>query len=235
MNFKKIFSILLVLSLVLSLGMLITSCGDDASCTDHVDNNSDGKCDTCEADVGGNAGDGKTEYSVIVMDVNNRAIPGVVLTLTTRNYTSEQITTNSEGKATASLKAVGYVKANIISVPEGYIVSTTEMQFEDGKNTLTVSLALDTRVAHTITLVDNNGNALSGVLVQICEGGVCQTPVATDANGKAVIRFNPSGEELKARVLSVPTGYEYPSDVDSEGYIHVSAGTTAITLTLIAQ
>ena len=235
MNFKKIFSILLVLSLVLSLGMLITSCGGDDSCTDHVDNDSNGKCDTCGTDVGGNGDDGKTEYSVIVMDANNQAIPGVVLTLSTRNYTSAQITTNSEGKATASLKAVGYVKANIVSVPEGYLVSTTEMQFEDDKTTLVISLAADTRVAHTITLVDNNGNAISGVLVQICEGGVCQTPVTTDANGKAVIRFNPSGEELKARVLSVPTGYVRPDDVDADGYIHVSAGTTAITLTLIAQ
>ena len=235
MNFKKIFSVLLVLSLVLSLGMLITSCGGDDSCTDHVDNDSNGKCDTCGADVGGDANDDKTEYSVIVMDVNNRAIPDVVLTLSTRNYTSSQITTNSDGKATASLKAVGYVKANIISVPEGYLVSTTEMQFEDDKTTLVISLAADTRVAHTITLVDNNGNAISGVLVQICEGGVCQTPVTTDANGKAVIRFNPSGEELKARVLNLPTGYERPGDVDDEGYIHVSAGTTEITLTLIAQ
>ena len=120
MNFKKILSIFLALTLVFTFGTLLTSCGGDTECTEHADNDTDGKCDTC-----------------------------------------------------------------------GATVET--------------------------------------------EGGVCQTPVATDANGKAVIRFIPSGEELKARVLSVPDGYAYPDDVDAEGYIHVAAGTTEITLTLVAQ
>ena len=235
MNFKKILSIFLALTLVFTFGTLLTSCGD-TECTEHADNNADGKCDTCGAAVENEGGDdGKSAYTVTVKDANNQPIQGAVLTLTTRNYTSEQITTDAEGKATASLKAIGYVKASVISVPDGYVLPTAAVEFDEGKTELTISVALDTRIAHTITLTDSNGNALSGVLVQICEGGVCQTPVATDKDGKAVIRFIPSGEELKARVLSVPTGYAYPDGVDSEGYIHVAAGTTEITLTLVAE
>lgn len=236
MNFKKILSLFLAFALTLSLGISLASCGGDPECTEHADNDTDGKCDTCGAAVEDEGGDdGKTAYTVTVKDANNQAVAGATLTLITRNYTSEQLTTDAEGKATASLKAIGYVKAKLISVPEGYIISESEVEFEDGKTELTVSVGLDTRIAHTITLTDGEGNAISGVLVQICEGGVCQTPVATDENGKAVIRFNPSGEELKARVLSVPTGYAYPDGVDADGYIHVAAGTTEITLTLIAQ
>ena len=236
MNFKKFLSIFLALTLVFTFGTILTSCGGDTECTDHVDNNTDGKCDTCGAEVETEGGDdGKSAYTVTVKDANNAPIAGAVVTIATRNYTSEQITTDADGKATASLKAVGYVKAKVISVPDGYVLPTAEVEFADNKTELTISVALDTRIAHTITLTDNAGNALSGVLVQICEGGVCQTPVATDANGKAVIRFVPSGAELKARVLSLPTGYAYPDGVDAEGYIHVAAGTTEITLTLVAQ
>ncbi len=235
MNFKKILSLVLALSMVLSLGLILASCGGDTECTEHTDANSDGKCDTCGAAVETEGGDDKTAYTVILKDANNQPVAGATLTLATRGFTSETLTTDAEGKATASLKAVGYVKAKVLTVPDGYIRPTDEVQFDDNKTELTISVALDTRVAHTITLVDGEGNAISGVLVQICEGGVCQTPVTTDKDGKAVIRFNPSGEELKARVLSVPTGYAYPDGVDSEGYIHVAAGTTEITLTLIAQ
>ena len=236
MKFKKILSLVLAICMILTLGLIVTSCGDDAECTEHADADNDGKCDTCGTEVKTPGDDDeKTAYTVTVKDSNNKAVVGATLTLATRNYTSDVLTTDANGKATASLKAIGYVKAKLISVPDGYVLNTDEVQFDDNKTELTVSVALDTRIAHTITLVDGDGNAISGVLVQICEGGVCQTPVATDADGKAVIRFNPSGEELKARVLNVPTGYARPEGVDSEGYIHVAAGTTEITLTLIAQ
>ena len=216
-NFKKITSFILVLCMVLALGVFVTSCGGN-ECTEHKDADTDGKCDACgaEVEIPDDGDDEKTAYTVTLKDANNRPVAGAVVTLTTRNYTSEQLTTDADGKATASLKAVGYVKATVVSVPDGYIRPTGDVQFDDNKTELT-------------------GHAISGVLVQICEGGVCQTPVATDADGKAVIRFNPSGEELKARVLNVPTGYTRPEGVGSEGYIHVAAGTTEITLTLIAQ
>ena len=236
MNFKKILSVFLALTLVFALGTVLASCGDDAECTEHVDNNTDGKCDTCGAAVENNGGDdGKTAYTVTVKDVNNAPVAGAVVTISTRNYTSEQITTGADGKATASLKAVGYVKAKVVSVPDGYVLPTAEVEFDDDKAELAISIALDTRIAHTITLTDSEGNAISDVYVQICEGETCHTPVKTDANGKAVIRFDPTGKELKAKVTVLPAGYTYPADADSKGYIHVSAGTTEITLTLIAQ
>ncbi len=235
MNFKKILSLVLALSMVLSLGLILASCGGDTECTEHTDANSDGKCDTCGAAVETEGGDDKTAYTVILKDANNQPVAGATLTLATRGFTSETLTTDAEGKATASLKAVGYVKAKVLTVPDGYVLPTAAVEFDEGSTELTISVALDTRIAHTITLVDSEGNAISDVYVQICEGETCHTPVKTDANGKAVIRFDPTGKELKAKVTVLPAGYTYPADADSEGYIHVSAGTTEITLTLIAQ
>ena len=70
MNFKKILSVFLALALVFALGTVLASCGGDAECTEHVDNNTDGKCDTCGAAVENNGGDdGKTAYTVTVKDV----------------------------------------------------------------------------------------------------------------------------------------------------------------------
>lgn len=235
MNFKKILSLVLALSMVLALGLILASCGGNTECTEHTDANTDGKCDTCGAEVETPGGEDKTAYTVTLKDANNQPVAGATLTLATRGFTSETLTTDADGKATASFKAVGYVKAKILTVPDGYVRPTDEVQFDDGKTELTISVALDTRIAHTITLTDSNGNALSDVYVQICEGETCHTPVKTDANGKAVIRFDPTGEELKAKVTVLPAGYTYPADADSKGYIHVAAGTTEITLTLIAQ
>jgi hypothetical protein len=235
MNFKKILSLVLALSMVLALGLILASCGGNTECTEHTDANTDGKCDTCGAEVEIPGGDDKTAYTVTLKDANNQPVAGATLTLATRGFTSETLTTDAEGKATASLKVIGYVKASVISVPEGYVLPTAAVEFDEGKTELTISVALDTRIAHTITLVDSEGNAISDVYVQICEGETCHTPVKTDANGKAVIRFDPTGKELKAKVTVLPAGYTYPADADSEGYIHVAAGTTEITLTLIAQ
>ena len=44
---------ILILFLVLTLGLALVACGGgDDPCTEHVDANSDGKCDVCEYNVG---------------------------------------------------------------------------------------------------------------------------------------------------------------------------------------
>jgi hypothetical protein len=71
---KRIILLILAFALVFSLA----SCGGDTECTEHTDANTDGKCDTCGAEVeipGGDdktpGGDDKTAYTVTLKDANN--------------------------------------------------------------------------------------------------------------------------------------------------------------------
>ena len=49
---KKLLALLLVLTLVFSFTLSLTACGESKDeCTEHVDENNDGKCDKCEEDM----------------------------------------------------------------------------------------------------------------------------------------------------------------------------------------
>ena len=57
---------LIVLLLVLTLGFAFVACGEDTTCTEHVDADANGKCDNCDATMepgnnGGNSGNGTVE------------------------------------------------------------------------------------------------------------------------------------------------------------------------------
>lgn len=64
MKITKALPAILALMLVLALGMTLVACGGgDDPCTDHVDADANGKCDSCDATVepdGGDTGDGGT-------------------------------------------------------------------------------------------------------------------------------------------------------------------------------
>ena len=58
---------------------------------------------------------------------------------------------------------------------------------------------------YKVTVVDNEGAPVEGVMVQICFGGLC-TPARTDASGVAV--FKKAKDTYTVKFLSgVPTGY----------------------------
>ena len=58
MKITKAFAAVLALMLVLALGLSLVACGGgDDPCTEHVDANSDGKCDKCDAAVEPDEGD----------------------------------------------------------------------------------------------------------------------------------------------------------------------------------
>ena len=89
----------------------------------------------------------------------------------------------------------------------------------------------DTTVADTteaaqsfkVTVVDGDGNAVSGVVVQICKD-VC-VPARTDDNG--VASFNIAIEDgHKLSVMSCPEGYEYTGEAE----VYLDEGATEYTL-----
>ena len=50
-------------------------------------------------------------------------------------------------------------------------------------------------VTYTVTVLDSEGNAAAGVMVQLCKDEVCLTPKKTDANGKITFTLD-AGEQI---------------------------------------
>lgn len=84
---------------------------------------------------------------------------------------------------------------------------------------------LDTKNTYTVTVVDADGAPLAGATVQLCVGDICRLPVATDANGVAIIEADAGDYAVKV-TLSGYTGeaqYSFPE------------GSTELTVTLTAN
>ena len=73
---------------------------------------------------------------------------------------------------------------------------------------------LDTNRTYKVTVVDETGAPLAGATVQLCVGEICRLPIATDANGVALIEAE-AGEYAVKVTLSGYTGeaqYSFPED-----------------------
>ncbi len=105
---------------------------------------------------------------------------------------------------------------------------------DDGKTTTTSTTTTtennqtenDTAVENkgfTVTVVDENGNAVSGVMVQLCKDAC--VPAKTDDNGKATFSIEVTNG-YKLSVMSCPEGYEYKGEAE----IYLEDGATEYTL-----
>lgn len=78
-----------------------------------------------------------------------------------------------------------------------------------------------------VTVVDEGGSAVSGVMVQLCKDAC--VPAKTDDNGVATFTIEVT-DGYKLSVMSCPAGYEY----DGEAEIYLEDGATEYTLTVKA-
>ena len=76
-----------------------------------------------------------------------------------------------------------------------------------------------------VKVVDSDGNAVEGVMVQICKD-TC-IPAKTDANGVATFNIEVTSEH-KLSVLSCPAGYEYTGEAE----VYMEDGATEYTVEL---
>ena len=88
--------------------------------------------------------------------------------------------------------------------------------------------AEDGKVTYTIHVEDENGTALSGVMVQICKDACL--PGMTDAEGNAA--FTVAEDDYKVSFLTLPAGYTCATE---ETEFHFAEGATEITLVLKAE
>lgn len=78
---------------------------------------------------------------------------------------------------------------------------------------------------YTVTVVDETGVPIPGVMVQLCLDA-CY-PGVTDANGQA--EFSVSTADYKVSLLTLPAGYSYSSEAREFQFIQ---GSFALTITL---
>ena len=206
---KKIISMLLALTLVLTLGVALVSCSDDSGNNDNTDNNN-----------GGDNTDVKETYVVTVKDADGNAVAGVEVAMIKVTATSEMPypgakKTAADGKASFEVKQ-GTWKVSVEDVPAGYVLPENSFKFTDKAVTIT----LESLPTYTIKVVDQNGDAVVGARVQMCkkgESGVCVSyKNPTNENGETSMKISEAAYE--AQVTAVPEGYTKPDGYfDFEG------------------
>ncbi len=98
--------------------------------------------------------------------------------------------------------------------------STTESQSTENENPVE-------NKGFKVTVVDEGGNAVSGVMVQLCKDAC--VPAKTDDNGVATFTIEVT-DGYKLSVMSCPEGYEYTGEAE----VYLEDGATEYTLTVKA-
>lgn len=108
---------------------------------------------------------------------------------------------------------------------------TTSTSTEESSESTTESSETETtaakpsKVTYTVTVVDEEGNPLSGATVQLCVGDLCKLPSHTNAQGVATFEF----DEAEYTVKVTLAGYT------GESYYEFSEGSYELTVTLSAN
>ena len=219
MNFKKLLSIILVCCMLMAV-LSLTACGgnDDDKTNENGgtnNNNQNGNADS-------------NSYTITVVDNNNNPVVGVVIGVMATGYQSH--ITNQNGKVSFTPDKADF-KVQIVTVPKAYDKpADLSLNFASGSKELTVRLnkttVADTKVTYTVTVLDQDGNPVSGVTVQLCTDALCYD-TTTDLDGIGTKDLEP-GVEYKVAIPKAPEGYTAPS-----GYFDtIGADETEITINI---
>ncbi len=80
-----------------------------------------------------------------------------------------------------------------------------------------------TKASFKVSVVDGDGNAVPGVMVQVCKDAC--VPARTDDKGEATFNIEIT-DGYKLSVMSCPEGYEYTGEAE----IYLESGATEYTL-----
>lgn len=85
---------------------------------------------------------------------------------------------------------------------------------------------------YTVKIVDEGGNPISGVMVQICQGETCLPGPVSDENG--TVTFQVAEADYKVSFLGgVPAGYDYTTE-ETEFYFEDGSYEVTIVLKALA-
>ena len=227
--FKKILSLVLVICMLAAVCSL-TACGGK-------DNNDDVSNDNNNDNGGNNNVTTDKTYTVTVLDGENTPVEGVKLVVTDgKSYPTA--TTDKYGKASVQLPADVTVSVMVTSVPNGYvkpekISGVYHGVFASGSTefTLKVEKEVDNKVEYTVRVVDQNGDAVVGMSIQLCPNGVCLAEkFVTNENGEITVKLTPgSAVDVKLEGLE---GYTLPTPVKDSYHAVIESGVTEVTVTV---
>lgn len=215
-------SVLLVAAL--TVGAILIFGGKDNN-GDNGDSNSDNNNNSAV----------KVDYTFTLVDQYNNGVAGVEVEFRVGPKQAGQIyktTTDENGVAKINIEETNLlIKVAVSSnLPVGYSgAGLGVVEFEEGDKSAEASLIK--LVAHTVFVVDESENAVSGANVQVCVDGACQVAVDTDAEGKAIFYVNPDAEEAYAQFNTAPEGYNAPANAK----IYYVDGATEATFVLTAK
>lgn len=215
---KKIISTILVACMILSLSICLLSCNGGGEGSDNTNSNN-------------NQTTGKVTYTVTVVDNNGNPVKDAQIFLSPEGGVAFPMPTDNSGKV--SYKTDKKLTASVLSVPDGYEYAdlNTSLTFDaNGAVTVVVTKVEITGTDYVIRVVDQNGDAVVGAKVQMCEAaneGICLVPITTDDKGEAV--YTVEEKAYKAAITSLPAGYELVSD----DYVQFVDGVATITVNKI--
>lgn len=91
---------------------------------------------------------------------------------------------------------------------------------------------VNTNPVYTVKIVDEGGNPIAGVMVQICQGETCLPGPVSDENG--TVTFQVAEADYKVSFLGgVPAGYEYTTE-ETEFYFEDGSYEVTIVLKAVA-
>lgn len=167
----------------------------------------------------GNNGDGSgnvdpqpetdVTYSVTVVDQDGNPVKGAMVYFYGNGSGIDvPFPTNKDGVASYKTDK-GVASVSLFTLPTGYeYVKLGQKQDLDSDNKLTITVTKkaeeNTGVSYTVRVVDQNGDAVVGAMVQMCSDR-CFPLDPTDENGESVsIRKQ---DDFKAQIVSLPDGY----------------------------
>ena len=207
----------------------LTACGGG----DEEDNNDSTNTGNTNTD-GDNTATDKT-YTVTVLDGDNNPVAGVKVVITDEK-TYPNATTDANGKASVQLPAdTTSAKVMVTSVPDGYVkpekvsgVYHGVFASDSTEFTLKVEKEASNKVTYTVKVVDQNNNAVVGMSVQLCPGGVClANDFVTDVNGEITAEINPA--EYVNVMLKPLDGYALTT-IDGTYHGKIENGATEIVI-----
>ena len=207
MKKSMLHKLLIILGVILSLTLLVCSCGGD---TEPPANDPE-EPETPDTSI---------SYTVTVTNDANTPVEGVTVELFSGNTVVGTATTNASGVATVKVESEGLYTVKISKA--GYIASESIYLFPEGSKALTAKINEDPNATYTVTVIDwRTQQPVVGVRVQLCVGDLCRLPVPTDENGVASV-YAPK-DSYTVKILTD----DYPTDVYS-----FSEGSTELTVSL---
>lgn len=230
MNFKKLLSIILVCCMLMTV-LSFTACGDKNNGNDDNKTNEGGD----NNDTNNNQTTDKT-YTVTILDGDKNPVEGVKLVITDeKSYLT--VTTNANGEASVQLPDTK-ISVMVTSVPDGYekpekVSGVYHGVFKTGSTDLSITLSkvASNTVTYTVKVIDQNGDAVEGMQVQLCPDGVCLADqFITGANGEISKELTP-GKTIDVKLYALD-GYTLPTPLSNGYHAVINAGETEVTITV---